>query len=78
MIEEAARRYHLDLKNSWMVGDSARDMECAGKAGLRGILVGDGEVAAERRAKDLPEAVETILRECGLSRTGAEASLTTR
>jgi len=78
MIEEAARRYHLDLKGSWMVGDSGRDMECARKAGLRGILVGDEEVAAERRAKDLPEAVEMILRECGLSRKGAEASLTTR
>ena len=78
MIQEAARRYHLDLKCSWMVGDSARDMECARKAGLRGILVGDGEVAAERRAKDLPEAVEMILRECGLSQKGAEASLTTR
>jgi len=78
MIEEAALRYHLDLRGSWMVGDSARDMECARKVGLRGILVGDGEVPAERRAKDLPEAVEMILRECGLSRTGAEASLTTK
>ena len=61
-----------------MVGDSARDMECARKVGLRGILVGDGKVEAERRAKDLPEAVEMILRECGLSRTEAEASLNTR
>jgi phosphoglycolate phosphatase-like HAD superfamily hydrolase len=58
-----------------MVGDSARDMECARKAGLRGILVGGGEVVAERRGKHLPEAVEMILRECDLSRTGAEASL---
>jgi len=78
MIEAAARRYRLDLKSSWMVGDSSRDMECARKAGLRGILVGGGDATADRRVVDLPKAVEMILRECGLSRTGAEASLTTR
>ena len=78
VIEAAARRYRLDLKSSWMVGDSSRDMECARKAGLRGILVGGGDATADRRVVDLPKAVEMILRECGLSRTGAEASLTTR
>jgi len=81
MIEEAARRYHLDLKSSWMVGDSARDMECARRAGMRSVLVargGGGGPEADFHVADLAAAVERILEESGLSPAGARASLTAR
>lgn len=81
MIEEAARRYHLDLGRSWMVGDSARDTECARRAGMKSVLVTRGEgkgPEADFRVPDLAAAVERILEESGLSPAEAPASLTAR
>jgi D-glycero-D-manno-heptose 1,7-bisphosphate phosphatase len=41
MLLEAARRHHLDLSLSWMIGDSAKDVEAGHAAGCRTILVGN-------------------------------------
>jgi histidinol-phosphate phosphatase family protein len=81
MIEEAARRYHLDLEHSWMVGDSARDTECARRAGMKSVLVarGGGEgPEADFYVTDLAAAVERILEASGLSPAGLPTSLTAR
>jgi D-glycero-D-manno-heptose 1,7-bisphosphate phosphatase len=72
---EAARRLSLDLERSWVVGDSARDLEAGRRAGVPGrVLVATGKGRAtlaqlipDQReglvfARDLPEAVEEILR----------------
>ena len=41
MLLTAARRHHLDLARSWMVGDSERDVEAGHRAGCRTVLVGE-------------------------------------
>ncbi|GGG06847.1 D-glycero-alpha-D-manno-heptose-1,7-bisphosphate 7-phosphatase [Pontibacter amylolyticus] len=66
MLERAIARYSIDPDQSWMVGDSHRDLEAAEKVGIRSIIVGD-KYAAESytwQVKDLLEAVELILGEC--------------
>ena len=42
LIHEALRRlpYSVDLSKSWMIGDSARDIEAGAAAGLRTLLLG--------------------------------------
>ncbi|MSR61919.1 MAG: HAD-IIIA family hydrolase [Planctomycetes bacterium] len=74
MLLDAARRLELDLAQSWIVGDSARDLEAGRRAELAGgvlVLTGKGrdELAAlapaERArvlsAPDLPAAARLIL-----------------
>jgi len=41
MLERAIAKYKIDVEESWMVGDSLRDLEAAEKVGVKGILVGD-------------------------------------
>lgn len=45
MLLEAARRHDIHLPGSWMIGDSAKDVEAGKAAGCRTILVG-GEASA--------------------------------
>lgn len=74
LLERAAREHRLDLAASYVVGDSARDIEMATNGGATGILVltGYGRGELERRirpegirpahvADDLLEAVDWIL-----------------
>lgn len=74
MLEEAARKFNLDLKTSYVVGDSYRDMEVAFICGAHSIMVmtgyGKGEYVHHRKnwprrpemiAANLLEAVEKIL-----------------
>jgi D-glycero-D-manno-heptose 1,7-bisphosphate phosphatase len=42
LLTRAAREQHLDLGNSWVVGDRCADVELAHRAGSRGILVKTG------------------------------------
>ena len=71
---EAARRLSIDLARSWSIGDSARDIEAARRAGVHEhVLVATGkgratqeELAPDARAhlhlaRDLSGAVELIL-----------------
>lgn len=75
MVEEAARRFRLDLESSFVVGDSYRDIQMAHNAGAHSILLmtgyGKGEYAHHRKrwprrpemiAANLLEAVEMILK----------------
>ena len=57
MLLEAARRHHLDLARSWMVGDRAGDMEAGHRAGCRTILVSAKDIAvqADYRVQTLGE-----------------------
>jgi D-glycero-D-manno-heptose 1,7-bisphosphate phosphatase len=41
MLLEAARKYMIELRMSWMVGDEPRDIEAGYKAGCKTILVGN-------------------------------------
>ena len=55
MLLRAARRHGLDLGQSWMVGDSASDVEAGRRAGCRTVLVGPPApgVRPDARFKDL-------------------------
>ncbi len=39
MIEKALARFNIDPQQSYMIGDSKRDIEAAENAGVRGVLV---------------------------------------
>ena len=54
MILQAREKYHIDLSQAVMVGDSAKDIECAGNAGCsRAVLVktGNGRQAEKQLIK---------------------------
>lgn len=74
LIHEAARRFKIDLKDSWMIGDRHSDIQLARRAGLRSAFVltgyGRGEWEHQRDAwndepdlvaENLLEAVRVIL-----------------
>lgn len=70
MLLEAAKKYDIDLKKSWMVGDRMTDVEAGRRAGCRSILLknettppieGDFE-AAENILHDILEAARFILK----------------
>ena len=74
LILEAQKKYGIDVKNSVMVGDSAKDIECARRAGCRfAVLVKTGNyqqavsVLEEKKiypdhiARDLYEAAGWII-----------------
>jgi D-glycero-D-manno-heptose 1,7-bisphosphate phosphatase len=74
LLQQAAEDFALDLKRSYLVGDKLSDMECAGRAGVKGILVLTGYGALEYKrigptpgvnpaviAADLLEAARWIL-----------------
>ena len=76
MVEEAANRFHIDLKSSYVVGDSYRDMQLGFNVGARTALVmtgyGRGEYEYHRHqwprmpdliAENLLEVVRKILAE---------------
>ena len=76
MLDEAAKRFNIDLKSSFVVGDSTRDMQMGFNAGARTVLVmtgygrGNYEYLRARWprqpdliAENLLEAVEKILGE---------------
>jgi len=71
MLEEAVRRYSVDLKKSFVVGDQETDILMGRSAGCRTILVLSGKhtrqstqeltVLPDRVARNLEEAVHWIL-----------------
>lgn len=69
LLEKAARRFKLDLKASYYVGDTTTDMLTAERAGLPGLLVATGyggkdrayRVRPRKRFADLAAAADWIL-----------------
>ena len=74
MIHNARKKHGIDLSLAGMVGDSAKDIECAHRAGCgRAVLVKSGihddvedvlktrQLRADYVAKDLFEAAEWII-----------------
>lgn len=72
MIDIAAAKHKLDLKESFLVGDSFVDMQCASNAGVRMIMVmtgygrrdlekcGKHGLVPDHVAEDLPDAARFI------------------
>lgn len=69
MIRDMAERYHIDLSESYIVGDSTVDIQTGINAGLKTILVRTGQAGKDGKYKaepdcvadDLEEAVDYIL-----------------
>jgi histidinol-phosphate phosphatase family protein len=61
MIERAQRDLHLDLKRSWLIGDSTTDIRTAHNAGVRSILVQTGKGGRDRLFPDAPDLIASDL-----------------
>ncbi len=66
MLLHAARELEIDLRQSWMVGDRWRDIDCGAAAGCRTVFIDlryDEMLRAtpDFRAADLSEAAEIII-----------------
>ena len=61
MLLAARRRFKLDLKASWMIGDKTSDVECARRAGCASILVRTGKAGRDKAYKAKPTAVRKDL-----------------
>jgi len=66
LLLEAAANHQIDLKASWMIGDSGSDIEAGRGAGCKTALLQDGEgtpgVPADLVATSLLEAARQILK----------------
>lgn len=65
MLLQAQREYHIDLRSSWMVGDSSSDIMAGKRAGCRTALVGPRQMPpdlADIRVPSLSELVFAIKR----------------
>lgn len=72
MLLRAAHELNIDPRQSWMVGDRWRDIDCGHAAGCRTIFIDYGYDEALRampefRVKNLAAAAEIILRATGKS-----------
>ena len=62
MILRAAREWSIDLRTSWLVGDSGTDREAAERAGCRSILLGGRDPSGRAgSARDLISAARRII-----------------
>ena len=73
MIQKAVADLNIDLKRSWLVGDTTTDLQTARNAGLKSILVRTGyagwdakhKAAPDVSADNLLDAVNLILTQTG-------------
>ena len=71
MIDEAVKKYNIDISKSYMVGDSTMDLETARNAGVKSVLVDTGfagndgkyDRSCDIEAKNLFDAVEKIIKD---------------
>lgn len=69
MLKQAAKKYNIDLSQSWYIGDTTMDIQTGKNAGMKTILVQTGEagqdgkyeVQADFVAVDLFNAIQHIL-----------------
>ncbi len=60
MLVKASQDLNIDLSNSWMIGDSLRDIEAGKNAGCKTISIGK-DLDADYSANNLLEAINYIL-----------------
>lgn len=66
MLEKAVARFGIDITQSWMIGDRARDLEAAQRLQVKGIFIGSKDEKAPPyalfTAGSLAEAAAFILK----------------
>jgi phosphoglycolate phosphatase-like HAD superfamily hydrolase len=78
MVQRAVRDLNVDLKQSWLIGDTTTDLQTAKNAGLKSILVRTGYAGKDNKypaqadhvCEALGEAVERITTEAQRHRGG--------
>ncbi len=58
MLLAAKRRFKLDFKSSYLIGDKTSDIECARRAGCVSILVRTGKGGRDRAYKAKPNVIK--------------------
>lgn len=61
MLLKMAEKFNIDLKNSFMIGDSKIDVEAGIAAGCKSIYIGEENISNCYNAKNLLDAVKFIL-----------------
>ena len=61
MLDEAQFHFHIDMKNSWMIGDRMTDIEAGHKANTQSILIGDRESSQHPRFAPPEAHVENLM-----------------
>ena len=61
MLLKAAQDYHIDLQNSWMIGDSENDVKAGIAAGCKTAFIGEGDFGQNATVSSLAEFVRSIL-----------------
>jgi D-glycero-D-manno-heptose 1,7-bisphosphate phosphatase len=61
MLLAAKKKFGLDLKGSYLVGDKTSDIECARRAGCAGILVRTGKGGRDKEYKAKPAIIRRDL-----------------
>ena len=60
MLFKAAKEYHIDLSQSWMIGDGENDILAGKNAGCRTILIGNSDYGQDISCNSLLEAIKKI------------------
>ena len=60
MLLAAAEKYNIDLAESWMIGDSGRDVQAGQAAGCRTALIGEGEYGQDATCASLLEFAHSL------------------
>jgi histidinol-phosphate phosphatase family protein len=63
MIERAVKELNIDLRRSWLIGDTTRDLQTARNAGLRSILVRTGYAGKDGHYPSQPDHVCDTIRD---------------
>lgn len=61
MLLAAKRKFGLDLKGSYLIGDKTSDIECARRAGCAGVLVRTGKGGRDKAYKAKPVIIRRDL-----------------
>lgn len=61
LITDLASKYNVDLKKSYMVGDTDTDIIAGKKAGTKGVFLGKSDPLADAVFPDLISAVDWII-----------------
>jgi D-glycero-D-manno-heptose 1,7-bisphosphate phosphatase len=61
MILELCKKYNIDIKNSYMIGDMDTDIEAGKRAGCRTAKIGKYSSEADINGKDLFQVVQKII-----------------
>ena len=54
-LSEAAKRYSLDLHDSWMIGDQDSDILCGANAGCKTVMIENPYSSSKRQGQSSPD-----------------------